>query len=253
MALAWPYGIADPHLYAYLAAAAASYPYSLPPPGPAGLPGFPPTHGGYPGPQMSAAPPSTRAGVPPELLGNLTNTYLRPNGFGMGVALPGSAPSGYQQGALLRSPLDQHTMSLLAGQPPRHHHPAFPHPALTPYTLGQGHPSGFTSSVDAARLVTSQSRSPPASSPYSPLSSHTPPSPPSSSPYSRLSPYPSRPAMPPLPSPPPTHPSLPSHSPRQPPSSPRLIHSPKVKPTISTSTGAPKGIFRPFQTEIEQS
>ena len=30
MAMAWPYGIADPHLYAYLAAAAASYPYGLP-------------------------------------------------------------------------------------------------------------------------------------------------------------------------------------------------------------------------------
>ncbi|XP_062592156.1 homeobox even-skipped homolog protein 2-like [Saccostrea cucullata] len=31
MAMAWPYGIADPHLYAYLAAAAASYPYSISP------------------------------------------------------------------------------------------------------------------------------------------------------------------------------------------------------------------------------
>ncbi|KAJ8307345.1 hypothetical protein KUTeg_015429 [Tegillarca granosa] len=29
MAMAWPYGIADPHLYAYLAAAAASYPYGI--------------------------------------------------------------------------------------------------------------------------------------------------------------------------------------------------------------------------------
>lgn len=29
--MAWPYGIADPHLYAYLAAAAASYPYSISP------------------------------------------------------------------------------------------------------------------------------------------------------------------------------------------------------------------------------
>lgn len=29
MAMAWPYGIADPHLYAYLAAAAASYPYGM--------------------------------------------------------------------------------------------------------------------------------------------------------------------------------------------------------------------------------
>ncbi|KAK3609856.1 hypothetical protein CHS0354_015046 [Potamilus streckersoni] len=29
MAMAWPYGIADPHLYAYLAAAAATYPYGL--------------------------------------------------------------------------------------------------------------------------------------------------------------------------------------------------------------------------------
>nr|KAG5695841.1 hypothetical protein BaRGS_006498 [Batillaria attramentaria] len=28
MAMAWPYGIADPHLYAYIAAAAANYPYS---------------------------------------------------------------------------------------------------------------------------------------------------------------------------------------------------------------------------------
>ena len=30
MAMAWPLGIADPHLYAYLAAAAASYPYGVP-------------------------------------------------------------------------------------------------------------------------------------------------------------------------------------------------------------------------------
>ena len=30
MAMAWPLGIADPHLYAYLAAAAASYPYGIP-------------------------------------------------------------------------------------------------------------------------------------------------------------------------------------------------------------------------------
>lgn len=29
MAMAWPYGIADPHLYAYLAAAAATYPYGI--------------------------------------------------------------------------------------------------------------------------------------------------------------------------------------------------------------------------------
>ncbi|XP_069119907.1 homeobox protein vab-7-like [Argopecten irradians] len=33
MAMAWPYGIADPHLYAYLAAAAASYPYGISSPG----------------------------------------------------------------------------------------------------------------------------------------------------------------------------------------------------------------------------
>ena len=33
MAMAWPYGIADPHLYAYLAAAAASYPYGFSQPG----------------------------------------------------------------------------------------------------------------------------------------------------------------------------------------------------------------------------
>ena len=66
MALAWPYGIADPHLYAYLAAAAASYPYSLPPPGPAGLPGFPPPTGATLGhicllprlPPEPACPPS---------------------------------------------------------------------------------------------------------------------------------------------------------------------------------------------------
>ncbi|XP_064598287.1 homeobox even-skipped homolog protein 1-like [Liolophura sinensis] len=30
MAMAWPYGIPDPNLYAYLAAAAASYPYNVP-------------------------------------------------------------------------------------------------------------------------------------------------------------------------------------------------------------------------------
>ncbi|KAH3699833.1 hypothetical protein DPMN_074795 [Dreissena polymorpha] len=34
MAMAWPLGIADPHLYAYLAAAAASYPYGIPQPSP---------------------------------------------------------------------------------------------------------------------------------------------------------------------------------------------------------------------------
>ncbi|XP_055860843.1 homeobox protein Hox-D3-like isoform X2 [Biomphalaria glabrata] len=49
MAIAWPYGIPpDPHLYAYLAAAAASYPYGLPgssalPAHPVGLPGFSPS------------------------------------------------------------------------------------------------------------------------------------------------------------------------------------------------------------------
>lgn len=30
LAMAWPYGIPDPHLYAYLAAAAATYPYAMP-------------------------------------------------------------------------------------------------------------------------------------------------------------------------------------------------------------------------------
>ncbi|KAL4229392.1 sequence-specific DNA binding [Mactra antiquata] len=38
MAMAWPYGIADPHLYAYLAAAAASYPYGLPQSSPVNYP-----------------------------------------------------------------------------------------------------------------------------------------------------------------------------------------------------------------------
>ncbi|WAR06154.1 HOX3-like protein [Mya arenaria] len=36
MAMAWPYGIADPHLYAYLAAAAATYPYGIPQSAPVG-------------------------------------------------------------------------------------------------------------------------------------------------------------------------------------------------------------------------
>ena len=42
MAVTWPYGIPpDPQIYAYLAAAAASYPYALPNPGAVSYPTFP--------------------------------------------------------------------------------------------------------------------------------------------------------------------------------------------------------------------
>lgn len=83
MALTWPYGIPpDPHLYAYLAAAAASYPYSLP-----SAAAFP-----YPSMNMQSLPTSSTSAftpltslpsghLPPRLdvLQSLTNPLSRPS------------------------------------------------------------------------------------------------------------------------------------------------------------------------------
>ncbi|KAK6182428.1 hypothetical protein SNE40_010124 [Patella caerulea] len=76
MAMAWPYGIADPHLYAYLAAAAASYPYAMTSPTP---------YNYYSGVGMPRSPNSmTPMGLPGgmrptlESMNNLANSYLRP-------------------------------------------------------------------------------------------------------------------------------------------------------------------------------
>ncbi|XP_046570290.1 homeobox even-skipped homolog protein 2-like [Haliotis rubra] len=78
MAMAWPYGIADPNIYAYIAAAAASYPYGI---AAAGAP-----FGCYSGmglqrPQAGLAQLPMTAGLRPgaEYFNNLTNSFLRPS------------------------------------------------------------------------------------------------------------------------------------------------------------------------------
>ncbi|GFN75928.1 homeobox even-skipped homolog protein 1 [Plakobranchus ocellatus] len=80
MAVAWPYGIPpDPHLYAYLAAAAASYPYSV-----MGGPGIAPgemTSADAAGPSLGGSFPNLGAGMSP---------FIRP--VGGGVASHGVPP-----------------------------------------------------------------------------------------------------------------------------------------------------------------
>ncbi|BFZ22501.1 hypothetical protein BsWGS_25540 [Bradybaena similaris] len=153
MALAWPYGIADPHLYAYLAAAAASYPYGMPPPPPSALGCYAAT-----GVPMGRAPasfsPTSQLQMsqtirpspvgPSELLSNLTNAYLRPNGLGgFGINPPPGVHHGFSASSnpLLRSPLDPAAMSLLAAQTSS---------TLTSQHLTSAH---FMNSLDSARLA----------------------------------------------------------------------------------------------------
>ena len=276
MALAWPYGIADPHLYAYLAAAAASYPYSLPHPQPAqGLGGYPqatplsrvtPPHAGFSPTGLPVSPSSRPAVNPSDLLGNLANTYLRPNSmhsFGIGVPQSGMAqlPPTHPHSHLMRQPVDPASISLLAA-----------HASSAPGLTSSGvpghhvsHSSPYLSSIDSARLaaVAAASGLPattPVSHSYSPVSSRHTVSPQHTvSPLHTVSPQHIQPN--------PSHQSTsPTHSLRHstsPPQSQLLntharrdsppIHAPKPTKPASTSTGAPKGIFRPFQTEIEQS
>ncbi|XP_012936735.1 homeobox even-skipped homolog protein 2 [Aplysia californica] len=160
MALAWPYGIADPHLYAYLAAAAASYPYSLTPP-PPGLGCYPggvslsrgaaPPPCGFPPPALPMSPNARPTPVAPsDFLGNLTNTYLRPNvvhNFGMG-AHPGSAgfPTS-PHNPLLRTPsVDPAAMSLLVA------HASSASSVLGAQHLGGHSPHNFLNSIDSRKL-----------------------------------------------------------------------------------------------------
>lgn len=94
MAMAWPYGIADPHLYAYLAAAAASYPYGLPQSTPLNY---------YGSLGNSLGMPRTPATSPPSI-GNL-GQYPFPNPLRpRPEALPGMAST------FLRSPTMQHPL-----------------------------------------------------------------------------------------------------------------------------------------------
>lgn len=90
MALTWPYGIPpDPHLYAYLAAAAASYPYGLP-----SAAAFP-----YPSMGMQSLPTSSTSAFTP--LTSLSSGHLPPRlDVLQSLANPLSRPS---------SLLDSHT------------------------------------------------------------------------------------------------------------------------------------------------
>ncbi|CAL1548775.1 unnamed protein product [Lymnaea stagnalis] len=220
MALAWPYGIADPHLYAYLAAAAASYPYGMQPPH-SGLGCYPTT-----GVSLGQAPqnfpptpphlqmsPAVRPSpiTPSDFLGNLTNTYMRQNGIGafsLGTSHP-SFPGSTSQ--LLRSPLDQTTMSILAAQASS---------ALNSQHLTSPH---FMTSLDNARLAAAVS----AASNHSAQFTHS----------NTVSPS--------------QHSSFPGHVRR---TSPTLLAPvPKKAIAAPTSSTAPKGLFRPFQTDGDRS
>lgn len=140
MALAWPYGIADPHLYAYLAAAAASYPYGMPPAHPA-LGCYSPaavpltrSPSGFQSPPHLQMSPAVRPApmTSSDFLGNLTSSYLRQTG-GLGhpggQSVPGTHPS-FSSGPLL----DPTAMSLLT----------------SPHHLTSSH---FMTSLDSARLA----------------------------------------------------------------------------------------------------
>lgn len=229
MALAWPYGIADPHLYAYLAAAAASYPYGVPPP-PSALGCYassavplarsPPSF--QPSPQIPMSPTVRPTPVTSsEFLGNLTNAYFRSNGIaGFAVGShPASHPSfPISQNPMLRSPLDPAAMSLLAAQASS---------TLTSQHLTSSH---FLASLDSARLAAAAAASNPGIQFPHPV--------------------------------PVTHPHQTGLSPpdsfvRR--GSPQ-IHVP-IATKIATSSSAssssssvtPKGLFRPFQTESERT
>ncbi|KAH9519251.1 Homeobox even-skipped protein 2 [Bulinus truncatus] len=220
MALAWPYGIADPHLYAYLAAAAASYPYGIHPSPHNTLGCYPPT--GTPLTQshqtfsptahlpMRGAPVSTA-----DLLGSLTTSYLRQGGVGaFSVGSHHGSPHANfpaPSNPLLRSPLDQTAMSLLA---------AHASSTLTPAQLTA---PNFISPLDSVRLATAAASN--QSSPFSP-----------------------------------SHSSLAGHHQHGPNTHVRRstppLHAPVAKKILSptpTSSSTTKGLFRPFQTDSERN
>ena len=117
MAMAWPYGIADPHLYAYIAAAAASYPYGLAAGSPFGC------YSGVPMQRPQAALPQMlpNSGLRPnqDFLNSITNSFMRPPA----IAVPHPVHSSPPIGCGIRSPLE--TASMLshgassAGSPSR--------------------------------------------------------------------------------------------------------------------------------------
>lgn len=232
LAMAWPYGIADPHLYAYIAAAAANYPaYALgsaPHPlgyYPAGLglglPGSPGGLGGHGGSVSPFSPQAVRAPSASDFLmaaaassGGVGGGCLRP-GPGVGV-LPATHPlnmaslSALGCSGGLRGPVD-HPVHLLSPPPPPP--PPHPHPL-------SGSPSSPTSIMAAATALSS--------SRLSGGRSFTTPPPPSSSSSSSLS------------------------------SSVRVSQSrasgvPTSKGGGGSNSTAPNGLFRPFQSEVEKS
>ncbi|CAG5136036.1 unnamed protein product, partial [Candidula unifasciata] len=231
MALAWPYGIADPHLYAYLAAAAASYPYGMPPPPPSalgcyaasGVPigrspnSFPPN----PQLQMSQA---IRQSQSSELISNLTNAYLRPNGLGgFGISSPSAMHHSFpvSSNPLLRSPLDSAAMSLLAAQTSS---------TLNPQHLTSAH---FMNTLDSARLAAVHS----ASNPGIPFT-HS-----SSLPQLHHSGLTSVDTLVKRGSP---HIHIPTAT--------KLTTTPPSSVSLSPPVPArPKGLFRPFQTDADRS
>ncbi|XP_059145392.1 segmentation protein even-skipped-like [Physella acuta] len=209
MALAWPYGIADPHLYAYLAAAAASYPYGMPPAHPA-LGCYSPaavplarSPSGFQSPPHLQMSPGVRPAsmTSSDFLGNFTSSYLRQTGgHPGGQPVPGTHPS-FPSGPLL----DPTAMSLLTSSP---HH------------LTSSH---FMTSLDSARLAAAVSA---ASNPTLAFS-HTSTVAPSHQP---LTP----PHQPPHQTPHTTHPVLAPIA---------------KKAGTSSSSAITKGLFRPFQTD----
>ena len=233
LAMAWPYGIADPHLYAYIAAAAANYPaYALgSPPHPLGyypaglglgLPGSPGGLGGHGGSVSPFSPHAVRAPSASDFLmaaaassGGVGGGCLRP-GPGVGV-LPTTHPlnmaslSALGCSGGLRGPVD-HPVHLLSPPPPPPPPPPHPHPL-------SGSPSSPTSIMAAATALSS--------SRLSSGRSFTTPPPPSSSSSSSLS------------------------SVRV--SQSRASGVPTSKGGGGSNSTAPNGLFRPFQSEVEKS
>ena len=215
MAMAWPYGIADPHLYAYLAAAAASYPYGLPQSTPLNY---------YGSLGMPRAPVSTAPTVG-NIAGNL-GQYPFPNPLRPRPdVLPGLA-STFLRSSSLQHPL--HSSPIHASCNP---HSLDTSPLLN--TSGTLNSSGgscsppLDDSCGNSMLggISTLQHSPHHSSPLhsSPLHSAS---------LHHSSPHHSSPLH-----------SSPHHS------SPVIPSPPVQKPQTST----PHGLFRPFQTDIERS
>ncbi|XP_060068105.1 homeobox even-skipped homolog protein 1-like [Ylistrum balloti] len=81
MALTWPYGIPpDPQLYAYLAAAAATYPYNLQHPAALPYPSMSLPHGLQPSTSSAFTPMAVSSPIPPRLdvLSSMSSPLYRP-------------------------------------------------------------------------------------------------------------------------------------------------------------------------------